>query len=66
MNAERVKAALAADHHSRSAYAGRISQKEVVTVTTEDGTPIQKEVEIFLTWDTISNMLELVRERAGL
>lgn len=66
MNPERVKAALAADHHSRSAYTGQLVQRETVEIVTEDGTSIQKEVDIYISWDTISNMLTMIRNRAGL
>lgn len=66
MNNQRVKAALTANNDSRVAYAGKISQKETVTIYTDDGVAVQKEIEIFITWDTISKMLDMVRNRAGL
>ncbi len=58
--------ALAPDTKSQIAYAGRIKQTELVTVYTEDGTPIEKEVTFYLSWDSISELLTLVRKRAGL
>ena len=66
MNIERVKNALAPDHQSQAAYTGRIKQTETVTVFAEDGTPIQKEVTFYISWDSISEILALVRKRAGL
>ena len=66
MNNEKVKAALAPDHFSQAAYTGRIKQTETVVVHAEDGTPIQKEVTFYISWDTISQILTLVRQRAGL
>ena len=65
MNNERVKNALAPDHHSQAAYTGRIRQTETVTVFAEDGTPIQKEVTFYISWDSIAQFLALVRKRAG-
>ena len=61
-----VKAALASDHHSKSAYTGRIQQTETVIVHDENGTPIQKEVSFFITWDSIDQILSMARERAGI
>ena len=66
MNNEKVKAALAPDHFSQAAYTGRVKQTETVVVHSEDGTPIQKEVTFYISWDTISQILNLVRQRAGL
>ena len=66
MNIERVKNALAPDHQSQAAYTGRVKQTETVTVFAEDGTPIQKEVTFYISWDSISEILALVRKRAGL
>ena len=61
-----VRAALASDHHSKSAYTGRIVQSETVIIHDENGTPIQKEVSFFITWDTIDQILRMARERAGI
>ena len=66
MNNERVKNALAPDHQSQAAYTGRIKQTETIIVHAEDGTPIQKEVTFYISWDSISEILALVRKRAGL
>ncbi len=63
---ERIRAALAMDHHSRSAYTGRISQTETVIVHDQNGVPIQKDVSIFISWDTIEQILNMVRSRANL
>ena len=64
MNIERVKAALDTDHHSRSAYTGQITQKETFTVLDGDGNPIHVERDVVITWDTIEQMLQLIRKRA--
>lgn len=60
----RIMSALTSDHHSKAAYTGRIQQTETVTVITEDGTSIQKDVSFYITWDTIDKLLNLVKERA--
>ena len=65
MNDERVKNALAPDFHSQAAYTGRVTQTETVVVHAEDGTPIQKEVTFYISWDSICQILALVRKRAG-
>lgn len=62
--AESLLNALAPDHHSRAAYVGRISQTERVTVWDESGQPFEKEVSFLISWDSISKILELARERA--
>jgi hypothetical protein len=59
-------AAIASDHFSQSAYTGRVKQTETIIVYAEDGTPIQKEVTFYITWDSISQILALARKRAGL
>lgn len=64
MNLERVKAAVTADHHSRSAYVGRVIQKETFTVPDGDGNPIHVERDVVITWETIEAVLAMVRERA--
>ena len=66
MNIQQVKAALAPDHHSKAAYVGRVKQTETITVTTEDGTAIEREVTIYISWDSMEEMLKLIRNRAGL
>lgn len=66
MNVDKIKAALADDHHSRNAYTGRIKQRVETHTFAEDGTPIHLEVDVMISWDTFKQMLGLVRERAGL
>lgn len=66
MNNEKVKAALASDHFSQAAYTGRVTQTETVVVHAEDGTPIQKEVTFYISWDSISQILAMARLRADL
>lgn len=61
---DKWEAAVATNHQSKKAYTGRIQQTETVTVITEDGISIQKEVSFFITWDTIEKLLNLVKERA--
>jgi hypothetical protein len=63
---ERFVNALAPDHQSQAAYTGRIKQTETVIIHAEDGTPIQKEVTFYISWDSISQLLALARKRAGL
>lgn len=58
-------AAITPDHHSRSAYVGRVQQTETVTVFAEDGTATEKEVSFWITWDSISQILGLIQKRAG-
>lgn len=62
----RFESAVASDFHSRAAYVGRVQQTEKVTIFAEDGTPFEKEVCFTVSWDSISKILGLVRERAGL
>lgn len=62
----KVRQALAPDHGSQAAYAGRIKQTEIVEIFDENGTPIQKEVTFYISWDTIAQVLALVRKRAGI
>lgn len=57
------EAAIASDHHSKSAYVGRVTQTEQVTIITEDGTAIEKEVSFLISWDSISKILGLIRNR---
>lgn len=59
-----LEVAVASDHHSEAAYTGRVFQTEKVTVFAEDGTPIEKEVSFAISWDSISKILGLVRNRA--
>ena len=66
MNNEKVKAALAPDHFSQAAYTGRVTQTETVVVHAEDGTPIQKEVTFYISWDSIAQILAMARLRADL
>lgn len=66
MNVEQIKAALASDHDSALAYAGRVIQKETLTVPDADGNPIHIERDIVITRVTIETILEMVRQRAGI
>lgn len=62
----KVQKALAPDHGSQAAYAGRIKQTEIVEIIDENGTYIQREVTFYISWDTIAQVLALVRKRAGI
>lgn len=62
----KVLTALAPDHSSQAAYAGRIKQTEIVEIIDENGTYIQKEVTFYISWDTITEVLAMVRKRAGI
>jgi hypothetical protein len=63
---ERLENAISSDHHSRSAYVGRVKQTETVTIWDENGQPFEKEVSFLISWDSISKILSLARERAKL
>lgn len=63
---ERIIEALAPDIHSQAAYAGKIKQTETAIVHAEDGTPIEKDVTFYISWDSIAQFLAMVRKRAGL
>jgi hypothetical protein len=66
MNIERVKNALTPDFNSQGAYTGRIIQRETFVIPDSEGNPIQVERDVVITWDTIKEILSLVRERAQL
>lgn len=66
MNEIQIRAALTPDHQSQAAYTGRVKQTEIVQVITDEGVAIEKEVTIYISWDSINAILGLVRERAGL
>lgn len=66
MDINKVKSALKPDTLSQQAYSGKITQRETVTVFAEDGTPIHKDMDIYLSWDTIAKILAMVSDRAGL
>ncbi len=63
---KRINSALDSDHHSRSAYTGRIQQTETVILHDENGVPIQKDISFFISWDSIAKLLAIIKERAGL
>ena len=63
---EAIRAALASDSASQLAYAGLVSQTEHVSIIDGHGNVHEKEVEVFISWDSISKILNLVRERAGI
>lgn len=60
-----IKAAIAPDFHSRAAYTGRVTQKESVTIISDDGTSFEREVEFTVSWDSILKILSLIQIRAG-
>jgi len=57
--------AIRPDANSRAAYAGRITQTEHVTITSDDGTSFEKEVSFTISWDSILKILGLINIRAG-
>lgn len=61
-----IQAAITPDHHSRSAYTGRVIQREWVTIISDDGTAFEKEVSFTLSWASISEILQLIKIRAGI
>lgn len=64
---EAIRAALASDNASQMAYASQgISQIEHVSIIDSHGNVHEKDVEVFISWDSISKILNLVRERAGI
>lgn len=58
-------AAITPDHHSRSAYTGRVTQKERVTIIADDGTAFEADVSFFVSWDSISELLGIMKKRVG-
>ena len=64
MNAERLVSALTPDHFSRSAYAGRVTQRETFIVIDAEGNPIQVERDVIISWDSIEQILKMVTDRA--
>lgn len=64
MSIERVKSALEPDFHSRGAYAGRLTQREVFTVSDLEGNPIQVERDVLISWETIEAVMAMIKERA--
>lgn len=63
---EAIRAALASDSASQMAYAGKVVQTEHVSIIDSHGNVHEKEVEIYISWDSVSKILNLVRERAGI
>jgi hypothetical protein len=62
--AHAVLAAIKPDFYSKAAYSGQISQMEQVTVILDDGTYIEKEINVLLSWETIAKVLMLIQKRA--
>ena len=63
---EAILTALASDSANQMAYAGQVSQTEHVSIIDSHGNVHEKDVEVFISWDSISKILNLVRERAGI
>lgn len=59
----KVRQALAPDHGSQAAYAGRIKQTEIVEIFDENGNPYSKRGYILYIMITIAQVLALVRKR---
>lgn len=62
----KLKSAVASDSASQMAYAGQVSQTEHVSIIDSHGNVHEKEVEIYISWDSIAKILNLVRQRAGI
>lgn len=56
-----VKEALTDSVRTRTKYAGKLQQSEIVEVFTDDGIAIQKEVTITISWATVEQMIGLIR-----
>ncbi|QIG68795.1 hypothetical protein EVB68_058 [Rhizobium phage RHph_Y2_6] len=54
------------DWKSRPHLVNRITQIEKVTVFDEAGQPTEKEVEFFISTETMEKLCKLLREQAGL
>ncbi len=63
---EAIRAALASDSASQMAYAGKVSQTEHVSIIDSHGNVHEKDVEVYISWASITEILNLVRERAGI
>lgn len=61
-----VEKALLPDQASVIAYAGKVKQVETVTLFLEDGTAVTKDVTIVISWETVQQLLSLIRKRAGI
>lgn len=61
-----IEAALIPDQQSVVAYAGKIKQTEKVIVYLPDGTAVERSVDIFVSWDSIQQLLRMIRLRAGI
>lgn len=57
------KAAVAPDHHSRSAYTGQVYQTERVTIIADDGTCFERDVTFPVSWNSILKILSLINKR---
>lgn len=66
MSIERISAALSDNFQNRNAYTGKVTQHVKVSTFLEDGTPVEIDQEVYLSWETINKVLELVRNKAGL
>lgn len=65
-NTKLIVDALQSDGYSQVAYTGKIKQIEHVSIIDSHGNVHEKDVEIYISWDSIDQILNLVRERAGL
>ena len=64
--ANRLVEATSINAENQMAYAGKIKQTEHVSIIDSHGNVHEKEVEIYISWDSIAQILNLVRERAGI
>lgn len=61
-----IRSALTPDAQSKAAYFGRVTQTEHVTITADDGTSFEKEVNFPISWESISKILSLIEKRVGI
>jgi hypothetical protein len=66
LNEQTVRSALANDQNSQIAYAGKIMQVEHVSIIDSHGNVHEKDVEVYISWSSIEEILKLVRERANI
>lgn len=63
VNKDKINAVLAPDHFSQAAYTGKVKQTETIIIHAEDGTPLQRDITFYISWDSICEILALIRKR---
>ena len=62
----RLIGAVTPSWHNKGYFNNRVKQTERVTVFAEDGTAIEKDVEFYISWESIKAILELARNKANI